>query len=353
MSTDMHDDRNPQGAATGDPAATPGTSLATALLGLETAGAMAADPAPAGGRVSIREAGESASSTAGTMLANARERCHLSLGDVANHLKLAVRQVEALEADAFDRLPSPMFVRGFVRSYARLVQLDPAPVMAVLERQLPVQAPPAMAPSLADSTPVLAAAVPFPSPGQRSRRMHSAVALLAAVVVGFIAFEWFGPMIVPGIPSAGLEPAPQVARDPAVMQPGVQADTLPTEAGATSLPAPAAPVPASPVPGPGATPEAPAAASPASTSELGRAFGPGPRTVRLFFDRESWVEIRDARGRLIFSQTNPPGSSQVIQGEPPLSLVVGNARSVRLAYGDRDINLEPHTRVDVARLKLD
>jgi cytoskeleton protein RodZ len=75
--------------------------------------------------------------------------------------------------------------------------------------------------------------------------------------------------------------------------------------------------------------------------------------VRLSFDRESWVEIKDARGRLILSQLNPPGSSQVVQGEPPLSLVVGNARSVRLAYGDREVDLGPYTRVDVARFTLD
>ena len=74
--------------------------------------------------------------------------------------------------------------------------------------------------------------------------------------------------------------------------------------------------------------------------------------MRLSFDRESWVEIRDARGRVIFNQINPPGSSQVVEGEAPLSLVVGNARSVRLGYGDRDIDLAPHTRVDVARFTL-
>ena len=99
--------------------------------------------------------------------------------------------------------------------------------------------------------------------------------------------------------------------------------------------------------------QAPGGASPSAPPDLGSAFGPGPRSVRLSFDRESWVEIRDARGRLIFSQLNPPGSSQVVQGEAPLSLVVGNARSVRLAYGDRDIDLAPHTCVDVARLTLD
>jgi cytoskeleton protein RodZ len=99
--------------------------------------------------------------------------------------------------------------------------------------------------------------------------------------------------------------------------------------------------------------QAPVGASPSAPSDIGAAFGTAPRSVRLSFDRESWVEIRDARGRLILSQLNPPGSSQVVQGEPPLSLVVGNARSVRLAYGDRDIDLAPYTRVDVARFTLD
>jgi cytoskeleton protein RodZ len=86
---------------------------------------------------------------------------------------------------------------------------------------------------------------------------------------------------------------------------------------------------------------------------MANALGNGSRTIRLAFDRESWVEIRDARGKLIFSQLNPPGSSQVVQGDAPLSLVVGNARSVRLAYGDRDIDLAPYTRVDVARFTLE
>jgi len=60
----------------------------------------------------------------GARLAGARELQGLSLGDVARQLKLAVRQVEALERDDYDAFPGPLFVRGFLRNYAKLLQLD-------------------------------------------------------------------------------------------------------------------------------------------------------------------------------------------------------------------------------------
>jgi len=320
--------------------------------------------APAAGSDAAPAAGPAAIPSAGTLLGGARERMGLSVGEVANHLKLSIRQVEALEADAFDRLPSPMFIRGFARSYARLVQVDPHPVMLALDHHFPP--PPAGVVEPAGVTPGLVrqplpSAIPFPTSDRPSRWLHSVAGLLAAVVVGFLAFEWFGPARAPQAPIQGagsaapseavqsgvlpLQPlapgvgAPGATSDPSVVAPAVEGatPTTPVAPGATEAPAPTTPV----------------GASSTAASEIGDAFGTGPRTVRLSFDRESWVEIRDARGRLIFSQLNPPGSSQEVQGEPPLSLVVGNARSVRLAYGGRDIDLAPHTRVDVARFTLD
>ena len=60
----------------------------------------------------------------------------LELGDVAQTLKLGLRQVEAVEADAWDSLPGQTFIRGFVRNYARLVQIDSAVLMAQLDEVL-------------------------------------------------------------------------------------------------------------------------------------------------------------------------------------------------------------------------
>jgi len=74
--------------------------------------------------------------------------------------------------------------------------------------------------------------------------------------------------------------------------------------------------------------------------------------VRLVFGDESWVEIRDRNERVIFSKLNRPGTRQLVNGLPPFSIVVGNAHGVRLTYDERQVDLAPHTKIDVARLIL-
>jgi cytoskeleton protein RodZ len=74
--------------------------------------------------------------------------------------------------------------------------------------------------------------------------------------------------------------------------------------------------------------------------------------IELLFDRESWVEIKDADGRIVFSQLNPPGSRRNVVGEAPFSIIIGNATGVKLRYNNTDVDLAPFTRTDVARLTL-
>ena len=71
------------------------------------------------------------------------------------------------------------------------------------------------------------------------------------------------------------------------------------------------------------------------------------------FEIPSWVEVRDRNDRVLFSQLNPPGTEQQVQGRLPLSVVVGNARGVRLTYNGQPFDLAPHTRVEVARFTLE
>jgi cytoskeleton protein RodZ len=70
--------------------------------------------------------------TAGSKLKAAREAAGLSLDAVALQLKLAPRQVKALEDDDWPHLPGRTFIRGFARNYARFVRLDPDAVVALL-----------------------------------------------------------------------------------------------------------------------------------------------------------------------------------------------------------------------------
>src|SRR5690606_11494862 len=75
---------------------------------------------------------EAPSPTAGALLAQARHAAGLTVDGVASQLKLAPRQVVAIERDDFGSLPGRTFVRGFVRNYARLLKLDVDAVLAAL-----------------------------------------------------------------------------------------------------------------------------------------------------------------------------------------------------------------------------
>src|SRR6266699_7255314 len=68
----------------------------------------------------------------GARLRAAREASGLSLDQVAQQLKLAPRQVKALEDEDFGKLPGRTFARGFVRNYARLLNLDGDHLLSML-----------------------------------------------------------------------------------------------------------------------------------------------------------------------------------------------------------------------------
>ena len=72
---------------------------------------------------------EEALPSAGALLREAREARGLSQADLARTLNLQVRIVEALERDDDSQLPGPAFVRGYLRSYARLMGMDPEPLL--------------------------------------------------------------------------------------------------------------------------------------------------------------------------------------------------------------------------------
>jgi len=92
----------------------------------------------------------------------------------------------------------------------------------------------------------------------------------------------------------------------------------------------------------------PAAAPPGAAMPVAEA-----PVLRLHFDKESWVEVRDGAGKVLFAQRGTPGSEQAIDGSGPFAIVVGYAPGVRLVLRGQPVDLAPHTRGDVARLTLD
>jgi cytoskeleton protein RodZ len=70
----------------------------------------------------------------GARLAAIREKSGHSMEYVAGKLHLRVRVIELLELDAYDEMPEPVFIKGYLRAYANLLDLDPAPLLEIFNR---------------------------------------------------------------------------------------------------------------------------------------------------------------------------------------------------------------------------
>ncbi|MFA7293398.1 MAG: RodZ domain-containing protein [Rhodocyclaceae bacterium] len=259
----------------------------------------------------------------GERLRAAREVLGLDTAAVAASLKLSKRQIDALEAGDWSRLPGNTFIRGFVRNYARVVQLDAAELLADLD------APPPTAQRL--DLPQNTSAV-LPQSGQAQKRDYAAV--LGGVILITIAVVAYY-VVPPDFWQSNPREVPPVAAEPAALFP-------PAGLSATETVEPPV-VTAEMVSGTAVTPT-PAVASAAVDS--------GKR-LKLTFAQPSWVEIRDGSGQIIYSQLNPAGSEREIEGQPPYIMVVGNAAHVTVRYQGRNIELQPRSKDDVARVTVE
>jgi cytoskeleton protein RodZ len=274
----------------------------------------------------------------GEQLARARSALGLSVADVAQQLKFAQRQIEALEQDRYEQLPAGTFARGMLRAYARLLKLDPEPLVAGISRRVAV-------PDNAEAVASARRPIPITDNARRTNLIYAGLSLLLLAVVAGVAIEWQRDRSS----SARLTfvPAAQAPKEGANVTPG-EAPREPAAPGAVAVTAmavsPGAVAVLEPAPAPAAAPP-PAAA--------GEKPAPGRRRLTLKFERESWVQIRNRDGRVLTSELNPAGSERVVDGLPPFDIVIGNAQHVRLSYDDKPVDLTPYVKVEVARFTLD
>ena len=261
----------------------------------------------------------SEASAAGSALARARQAQKLTVPEVSRHLKLTAAQVEALEEGAYERLPGRVFVRGFLRNYAKLVKIDVEPLLRSIEHDMPLPQPLVEAPQTRRVT--LRAY-------KRSRWplfAGSLFAMVAALAVYEFGFN---------------EPVEESAPEP--LTPLIPAPAPPP-------PAPAVKAPVGPGPigtGKRLSPESP----PAEPARPPRA---GEKQLQLRFEVAAWIEIRDRNDKVIYSKLNRAGSDERVNVMPPVKLIIGNARGVRLTYDNRAVDLTPHIGVSVARLTVE
>jgi len=319
--------------------------------------------------------------TPGRILAAARTERGMSVSEVAQRLKFSLRHIEALEADRYDALPSGPFVRGMIRTYAKLLGVDPARLLQDVP-QPGGASEPAMQPR--DMS------VPFPQDSRPGSRAYLLLSMLIIVAVVVVLAEWFirsqrgasedaalPPQVevsaakvdAPETPTletsapVSVEPAvireqsgadaiaSQPAHDPTMVPPSTSSSPSPSQPDTGSSP-PALAAEGQAKPGAAATEPKPAGADQAPAPAVA-AVTPGRARLTLTFELESWVEIKDANGQIILSAINPAGTERQVVGTPPLALVIGNASGVRLSYNGDPVALTPNRTSDVARLTLE
>jgi len=266
----------------------------------------------------------------GEDLARGRAALGLSVADIARQLKFAARQIEAMEQERFEELPSGTFARGMVRSYARLLKLDAEALVGRMAARVAV-------PDNAEAVASARRPIPITDNARRSNLLYAASSVAILMVIAAVVFEW------------------QRERSSAARLSFVPAAQAPHLTPQAPHPTPQAP----------AEPQRVATASPVAMQPLNldshpsaEAAAPSPvaegnRRIVMKFDRPSWVEVRGRDGKTLLSRLNAAGTEQVVEGQPPFSLVIGNAQHVRMSYEDRQIDLAPHVKVEVARFTLE
>jgi cytoskeleton protein RodZ len=274
---------------------------------------------------------------AGAQLKAAREAAGLSLDQVAQQLKLAPRQVRALEEENFGMLPGRTFTRGFMRNYARLLNLDPDLLVAHLPDA--AHAPSLESPPL-HSTGTTMAELPTAHARAPSFGRWLIPLVLVASIVAAAGYEWYR-----GRPS-GVASPPRSTETAPPAAPNTSTTPLPNPVAPDSgAPAPAAPPATSGQSAPDGT------AQPASTPQAAAA-GAADAVLVVRYEGPSWTEIRDSAGRMLISRLVDADSVEPFDGAPPFSIVIGNARAVTLVYRGQPVDLAPYTRLNVARLVL-
>lgn len=263
----------------------------------------------------------------GPWLGRIRVARELSISDVAEAIKYSQRQIEALEADDYDKLPGTTFVRGMIRSYAKLLQIDPQPVLKQFEdRHMPERI----------NLTLRSERIPFPDGTKRATRMYLGLGALALVAAAAIMFEWQFGLGVSALTTPQSATARQAPMPAPVQQVSLAVSPSPVE---------------QPVSDPSPKPDPPAQLSAQAAAQAGSS-GDAKR-ILLEFKEESWVEIKDGGGNRLLSRLNPAGSKAAVEGQPPFSVVIGNATNVRLTYDDATVDLTPYVKIEVARLTLE
>ncbi|NCA68572.1 MAG: helix-turn-helix domain-containing protein [Sphingobacteriia bacterium] len=302
-----------------------------------------------------------------------RQSRGLSIESVATRLHLRAELIDALEQDRYHALPGPVFVTGYLRNYARLLDLEPDPLIQAYQAHAASLLP------IPDATPGREPAAP------EDRRSRPWVSLFSLVLIGAVAAMvvlWWQDRAEDELAAEGwaqvpesqplvrldeplvkplVEPLPSVAVVDDPKAAAVPADTLPPladDAGASDTATPEESGPAAVTDGLASAqtalvtePGGPAAEDPISAPAEAPTTGtPG---ILLEFSAPTWVEVRDVADQRILVGEMKAGDQREVKGQPPFRFTIGRVDNTRMTVDGEPFDMNPYARGNVARFSFD
>ncbi|MFE9771548.1 helix-turn-helix domain-containing protein [Streptomyces sp. NPDC005931] len=243
----------------------------------------------------FEDVSEEARPSVGRALRQARIAAGLTVDDVSTATRVRIAIVHAIEADNFAACGGDVYARGHIRTLAKAVHLDPAPLIAQYDAEHGGRPAPTPAAPLFEAERI--------RPERRGPNWTAAMVAAIVVVVGFVGFT-----LVKGDDGSNAN---------------VADGTAPT-AGESASPTPKSKKPADPEPDP---------------SDSAIAAAPQDKvTVRVSApDGRSWISAKDHNGRLLFDGLLKQGESKTFQDSSKINLVLGDAGAIDLYVNGKKI----------------
>ncbi|MFQ2273598.1 cytoskeleton protein RodZ [Aeromonas hydrophila] len=291
----------------------------------------------------------------GQLLRNAREQLGWTREQVASRIHLRLTLIAAIESDTYDKHTSHTFIRGYLRTYAKLVGIPEETILAAYDK-LGLTPP--------DN-------IDMQSFSRRSRQQANdsrlkVVTWLVILVLIALSVAWWWQSTArrsagdealaatemgatSNTPSATVPPAVDVA-DP-VVAPATSA------AAATSVdPVASAAVTTLPVDASSAVATTAVATSAATaTQPAADTAASEPAKVpqlKMSFTADCWLDVKDAKGKTLFSGLKKANDELVLEGPEPLKFIIGAPMAVNIEYQGKSIDMSRYNNGRTARLSL-
>jgi len=291
----------------------------------------------------------------GHLLMQARERLSLAQKDIASQLNLQIETIDALENDAKDRLPVAAYVRGYIRSYARLVKLDADMLIRLYEQE-------------SSSLPEIIPNITKPTQASSRDKPVRAVTYLITFILALLLLAWLQSKYISGKKPATATGHTQTDERLNTQIQGAGPDTATAAANRTKPSAPVEEVPLTLPPQRDEITESIITETesqdvPVIDTDLTGTTPPGPAEItesltiaedklQLLVIRDSWIEVYDAGRNKLYHGLARSGSEVDLAGRAPFSVLLGYAPGVEVRFNNEIFDTAPFANAGIARFTL-